>query len=144
MKLGIKSVEYIQVESVDDYSFLPPGSKFSFSSFIKEDLKELPFVPDTGNFSESWKSGADGKYSEFTFSATIRRDKEEYRSILQSLTGKRHIFQITLISGVKCVIGSRESVPTFGWSDVVSGTSSNEFTIEISNNSLHGVLINSK
>lgn len=144
MKLGIRSIESIPVENVDDYSFLSPGSKFDFSSFIKGDLTELPFVPDTGSFSETWKSGADGKYSEFTFSATIRRDKEKYRSQLQSLTGRRHIFQITLISGVKYVIGSRESIPTFGWSDVVSGTSSNEFTLEISNNSLHGVLINSK
>lgn len=144
MKLGIRKIEYVNIESVDDYSYLPAGSSFDFSSFVKGELTELPFVPDNASFNEAWRSDGDGKYSELTFSATIRRDKEKYRNLLQAMTGRRNIFQITLISGVKYVIGSRESVPSFSWADAISGISSNEFTVEISNKSLHGALINSK
>ena len=74
-------------------------------------------------------------------SAAVRANKEEYRPVLQKLAGKKAVFEVELISGVKYVVGSREFIPTFTYSDGISGISSNGFTFQIKNQSLHGALI---
>ena len=71
----------------------------------------------------------------------IRADKDTYRNTLQGLTGKKAIFQLELISGVKYIIGSKEFVPTFTFTDGISGISSSGFTIKIECKSLHGVFL---
>mgnify|MGYP006916082846 CR=1 FL=1 len=143
MKLGIRKIRHILASRVGDYSQLPAGSSFNFAAFLSSALEELPFTPESADFQESWKYDENGKYSEMTLTAAIRADKETYRPVLQQLQGKRFIFEVELISGVKYVIGSKEFLPTFTYSDAISGISSNGFTINISLQSLHGVLLDS-
>ena len=90
MRLGIRNIEYIPAQNVRDYSSLPAGSSVNFSDFLLSDLKKLPFTPETGDFLENWLDDENGKYSDFTFSASVRRNKEEYRDLLQMLLRKRH------------------------------------------------------
>lgn len=141
MKLGIRSLSYVAGTKVSDFSMLPPGSRIKFSDFLSGDLVALPFTPETADFSEQWNYDENGEYSEVQFTASVRADKENYRDILRHLSGKNHIYRVELISGVKYIIGSREFMPTFSYSDRVSGNSSNGFTIMISCRSLHGCLI---
>lgn len=141
MKLGVRNIKWIPASDVEDFSTLPPGASFNLAAFLKADLKELPFTPESADISESWRYDDNGKYSEFSFAASIRADREKYRSTLQLLTGKKAIFVIELISGVKYVVGSREYVPTFTFSDGISGISTSGFSINITNKSLHGVLL---
>ena len=144
MRLGIRNIEYIPAQNVRDYSSLPAGSSVNFSDFLLSDLKKLPFTPETGDFLENWLDDENGKYSDFTFSASVRRNKEEYRDLLQILLRKRHIFKITLVSGISYIVGSQEYRPKFSYADKVSGISSSEFSFTISLKSLHGVLTCSK
>ena len=140
MKLGIRAIRYIPASSVDDYSYLAPGSSFSLSSFIHGSLTELPFTPETGDISEQWRYDDNGKYSDFRFKVSIRANREKYRSVLQQLEGQRNIYEIETTDGRKYVIGSREYLPTFTYTDTVSGQSTSQFSIDISLNSIHGAL----
>ena len=130
MHLGIRKIEYIDSTSLHDYSMLPPGSRLDISDFIKSGFgfSELPFTPETGNLEEQWIDDDNGKHSQVSFSASIRKGKDSHKSLLQSLV---------------YIIGSREYVPKFTYSDGVSGLSSSEFNINIDNESLHGLLVNS-
>ena len=141
MKLGIRKIRYIHASQVDDYSQLPAGASFDFSAFRNGDLRELPFTLDTADFTENWHYDENGRYSEVTASAAVRAYKEEYRPVLQQLAGRKYIFEVELISGVKYVVGSREFIPTFTYSDGISGISTNGFTFQIQNRSLHGALL---
>ena len=99
----------------------------------------------------SWQQGAmlqwfdddQGKHSNASFSASIRRNKDAFKQTLQALVGRKCVYKLTLISGIEYIIGSREYVPKFTYSDGVSGLSSSEFTINIENESIHGLLVNS-
>lgn len=141
MKLGIRNLKYILATKVSDYSMLPPGSTFNFDSFRSADLQQLPFTPEAADFSEKWHYDDNGKYSDVTLTVPIRADKDSYRDTLQALTGKKFIFQVELVSGVKYIIGSPEFVPTCEFSDGISGISTSGFTLNISCQSLHGVLL---
>lgn len=141
MKLGIRKIRYVPASQVQDYSQLPAGSTFDFAAFRNAALQELPFTMDTADFSENWRYDDNGRYSEVVVSAAVRADKETYRPVLQQLTGKKAIFEVELVSGIKYVVGSREFLPTFTYSDGISGISSNGFSIRIENRSLHGALL---
>ena len=141
MKLGIRKIRYVPASQVQDYSQLPAGSTFDFAAFRNAALQELPFTMDTADFSENWRYDDNGRYSEVVVSAAVRADKETYRPVLQQLTGKKAIFEVELVSGIKYVVGSWEFLPTFTYSDGISGISSNGFSIRIENRSLHGALL---
>lgn len=141
MKLGIRKIRYVPASQVQDYSQLPAGSTFDFAAFRNAAIQELPFTMDTADFSENWRYDDNGRYSEVVVSAAVRADKETYRPVLQQLTGKKAIFEVELVSGIKYVVGSREFLPTFTYSDGISGISSNGFSIRIENRSLHGALL---
>lgn len=141
MKLGIRKIRYVPASQVQDYSQLPAGSTFDFAAFRNAALQELPFTMDTADFSENWRYDDNGRYSEVVVSAAVRADKETYRPVLQQLTGKKAVFEVELVSGIKYVVGSREYLPTFTYSDGISGISSNGFSIRIENRSLHGALL---
>lgn len=142
MKVGIRNIRYIPVNQIGDYSMLPPGASFNLSAFLNGDLQELPFTPESADFSENWPDDDKGNHSDVSLSAIIRADKESVRPVLMQLQGKKHIFEVELINGLKYVIGSKEYVPTFSFSDNLSGISKNSFSIKITNKSLHGVLFN--
>lgn len=141
MKLGIRKIRYVPASQVQDYSQLPAGSTFDFAAFRNAALQELPFTMDTADFSENWRYDDNGRYSEVVVSAAVRADKETYRPVLQQLTGKKAVFEVELVSGIKYVVGSLEFLPTFTYSDGISGISSNGFSIRIENRSLHGALL---
>jgi hypothetical protein len=145
MILGIRKIEYIDSAYVHDYSQVIPGSTINLASYMVagHTLTQLPFTPETGDLQEQWTDDDGGKVSKAVFSASIRKDKEIYRSKLQGLMGRKCIFLLTLISGVQYIIGSKEFVPKVTYSDGVSGLSSSEFTLRIENESLHGILLNS-
>ncbi len=145
MLLGIRKIEYIDSAYVHDYSQVIPGSSINLASYLEagHSLSQLPFTPETGDLQEQWSDDDAGKLSQAIFSASIRRDKDSYRSVLQSLMGRKCIWVVTLISGVQYIIGSKEYIPKFTYSDGVSGLSSSEFSIRIENDSLHGILLNS-
>jgi hypothetical protein len=140
MKLGIRSLKYVPLSKVNDYSALPSGSSLPMSNYFSEDPVEMPFTPETADLSEEWHYDENGKYSEFSFSGSVRTDKETHRSLLENLAGKKAVFVIESIEGTVYIIGSRDFVPTFTFTDILSGQSSSEFTIKIENRSLHGVL----
>lgn len=144
MMLGIRKIEYIDSAHIHDFSMLNPGSAFDVSSFIHQDhsFAELPFTPETADLEENWSDDEGGAYSSAIFNASIRKNKEQYRSLLQNLLGRKCIWKLTLISGVEYIIGSKEFLPKFTYSDGVSGLSSSEFTIRIENDSTHGILLN--
>lgn len=144
MRLGIRKIEWIDAAQVNDYSCVAPGSSVRLAGFIKDGgtLTELPFVPEVANFEEQWLIGDDGQYSSAIFDAAIRRDKAGFKPVLMKLQGKKAIWLLTLINGEQWVIGSPECVPTFSFSDTMSGISSSELAINISCESLHGVLKN--
>ena len=141
MKLGIRKIRYIPVTQVGDYSALPAGASINFPAFLDGPLRDLPFTPETADFTENWRYDDNGRYSEVVVSAAVRANKEDYRPVLQQLAGRKAVFEVELISGVKYVVGSREFIPTFTYSDGISGISSNGFTFQIKNQSLHGALI---
>lgn len=141
MKLGIRNLKYILASHVGDYSMLPAGSTFNFDSFRTAGLQQLPFTPESADFQEQWRYDENGKYSDVNLTVPIRADKDSYRDTLQQLTGKKFIFQVELISGVKYIIGSPEFLPTVTFSDGISGISSSGFTMNIACKSLHGVLL---
>ena len=145
MILGIRKIEYIDSAYVNDYSQVIPGSSINLSSYLVSGhtLSQLPFTQETGDLQESWADDDAGQLSKVTFSASIRRNKDSYRTILQSLLGRKCVWVLTLISGVKYIIGSRQFVPKFTYSDGVSGLSSSEFSIKLENESLHGILLDS-
>ena len=139
MKVGIRNIRYIHVSHVRDYSMLAPGTAFDFSAFIDAPMEELPFTPESADFSENWPEDDKGNHSDVSLAAVINAKKEEYRPLLNRLQGKSHIFEVELISGEKYIIGSREYVPSFTYSDAISGISKNAFSFKITNKSLHGV-----
>lgn len=141
MKLGIRNLKYALTSQVSDFSMMPPGSTINIAAFLTGELSALPFTPESADFTEKWSYDENGKYSDVSITIPIRADKDAYRNILQGLTGKKAIFQLELISGVKYVIGSREFVPTFTFTDGISGISSSGFTIKIDCKSLHGVFL---
>lgn len=141
MKLGVRAIRYIHTSKVADYSYLPAGSSFTLNSFLQGELAELPFTPETADITEKWNYGTDGKHSEFTLAAQARTGKDSFRPLLQELTGRKYIFEVELISGVKYVIGSLEFPPTFTWADNISGISSSAFSFQIDLKSVHGVLL---
>ncbi len=141
MKLGIRNLKYALTSQVSDFSMMPPGSSINFAAFMTGNLSDLPFTPESADFTEKWSYDENGKYSDVSITIPIRADKDAYRNILQGLTGKKAIFQLELISGVKYVIGSKEFVPTFTFTDGISGISSSGFTIKIDCKSLHGVFL---
>jgi len=141
MKLGIRNLKYILSSKVSDYSMLPAGSTFNFDSFHTDALQQLPFTPEAADLQEHWTYDDNGKYSDVSLTVPIRADKDSYRDLLQQLTGKKFIFQVELISGVKYIIGSPEFLPTVEFSDGISGISSSGFTLNITCKSLHGVLL---
>lgn len=142
MKTGIRKLRYIPVEKTGDFSMFQPGSVINLSSFLDGDLSELPFTPETADLTESWQYDENGKYSEASFSAEIRADREKYRQILQNLAGRKHIFEVERVDGVKCIFGSYEFPPTFTYGDALSGNTKSAFSIKISLRSLHGILFN--
>jgi hypothetical protein len=141
MKLGIRNLKYALTSQVSDFSMMPPGSSINLAAFMTGNLSDLPFTPESADFTEKWSYDENGKYSDVSITIPIRADKDAYRNILQGLTGKKAIFQLELISGVKYVIGSKEFVPTFTFTDGISGISSSGFTIKIDCKSLHGVFL---
>ena len=141
MKLGIRNLKYALTSQVSDFSMMPPGSSINLAAFMTGNLSDLPFTPESADFTEKWSYDENGKYSDVSITIPIRADKDAYRTILQGLTGKKAIFQLELISGVKYVIGSKEFVPTFTFTDGISGISSSGFTIKIDCKSLHGVFL---
>lgn len=141
MKLGIRNLKYVLTSQVSDFSMMPPGSSINLAAFMTGNLSALPFTPESADFTEKWSYDENGKYSDVSITIPIRADKDAYRNILQGLTGKKAIFQLELISGVKYVIGSKEFVPTFTFTDGISGISSSGFTIKIDCKSLHGVFL---
>ena len=143
--LGIKKIEYCDSTNLHDYSQLAPGSTINLASYLKAgcSFSELPFTVETADLSEQWLDDEGGQHSQVSFSASIRKDKEQYRGLLNRLRGRKAIWKITLVEGKVYVIGSKEFVPTFTWSDGVSGLSSSEFTISIENDSTHGILLHS-
>lgn len=141
MKLGIRNLKYIAATKVSDYSMLPPGSTFNFDSFLSDNLQRLPFTVEAADFTEKWTYDDNGKYSDITFTVPVRAQKDSYRDILQLLTGKKFIFQVELISGIKYIIGSPEFLPTASFTDGISGISSSGFTLNITCRSIHGVLL---
>lgn len=144
MRLGLRKIEWIDSALLHDYSMVAPGSTIRLSSYIKNggQLRPLPFTPETANMEETWQDDTDGIYSYLDFNAAIRRNKDEFKDVLQQLTGKKAVWLLTLNSGVQYIIGSPEFVPSFKYSDSISGQSSSEFSIRISNDSLHGLLKN--
>ncbi len=140
MKIGIRKIQYIHRSKVSDFSQFPRGSRINLSEFISDSLSDLPFTPEIAEYSESWVDDDNGKCSEVELTAIIRADKEEHRNTLQALLGSQHIFILTLISGIKYIIGTSQEIPTFIWTDKISGISNSEFAIKITNKSLHGVL----
>lgn len=141
MKLGIRNLKYALTSQVSDFSMMPPGSSINLAAFMTGNLSDLPFTPESADFTEKWRYDENGKYSDVGITIPIRADKDAYRNSLQGLTGKKAIFQLELISGVKYVIGSKEFVPTFTFTDGISGISSSGFTIKIDCKSLHGVFL---
>lgn len=141
MKTGIRKIQYVPASDIQDYSQLPAGASFDFAAFRTGELRDLPFTMETADFSENWRYDANGRYSEISVTAAVRADKETYRPVLQQLTGKKAVFLVELVSGVKYVVGSLEYLPTFTYSDGISGISSNGFSIRIENRSLHGALL---
>ena len=141
MKLGIRNLKYALTSQVSDFSMMPPGSSINLAAFMTGNLSDLTFTPESADFTEKWSYDENGKYSDVSITIPIRADKDAYRNILQGLTGKKAIFQLELISGVKYVIGSKEFVPTFTFTDGISGISSSGFTIKIDCKSLHGVFL---
>lgn len=141
MKLGIRNLKYALTSQVSDFSMMPPGSSINLAAFMTGNLSDLPFTPESADFTEKWSYDENGKYSDVSITIPIRADKDAYRNILQGLTGKKAIFQLELISGVKYVIGSKEFEPTFTFTDGISGISSSGFTIKIDCKSLHGVFL---
>ena len=141
MKLGIRNLKYALTSQVSDFSMMPPGSSINLAAFVTGNLTEIPFTPESADFTEKWSYDENGKYSDVDLTIPIRNDKDSFRNTLQALTGKKAIFQLELISGVKYIIGSKEFVPTFTFTDGISGISSSGFSIKISCKSLHGVLL---
>ena len=144
MRLGIRKLEYISSTHLHDFSELPAGSSLRVTNFIKpgHSFSQLPFTPETGSLSEVWSNDDAGQKSKVSFKASIRQNKDAYKSILQALVGRKCVWKLTLTSGVEYIIGSKEYVPKFTYSDGVSGQSSSEFSISIENESLHGLLVN--
>lgn len=142
MKLGIAKIEYIDSRSMRDYGAVAPGASIDTGDFILpgESFTELPFTFNTADLEEGWPASKAGKVSEVTFSAAIRAEREKYRPVLQALAGRKCIFRITRVSGERYVVGSRQAVPTFSYTEKLSGISSSEFAISITNSSKHGIL----
>lgn len=140
MKLGIRTISYIPVEGCADFGQLPPGTKFDLSSFLSSPPSVLPFTPATVDLTEQWSYDAGGRRSDISLAADIRANREEYRPVLQQLTGRRHLFLVETIDGQKYIIGSPSFPATFTWSDSVSGISRLAFGIRIECRSLHGAL----
>ena len=145
MLLGIRKIEYIYSKNLYDYSYLAPGSSLNIDRFIKTGchFTALPFTIETGELSEQWLDNEQGKHSKVSFAAAIRKNKDAFKNTLQALLGRKCVYKITLVSGIEYIIGSPEYVPVFTYSDAVSGISSSEFTFNIENESIHGLLVNS-
>lgn len=141
MKLGIRSFKYVPLSSVNDYSMVPPGTTIKLSQVFSQDPVAIPLTNETCEFNETWSYDENGSYSNCSFSASVRADKENYRSVLQKLQGKKAVFIIETIAGIVYVLGSIEFVPTFTYVDRISGQSSSEFNVKVENRSLHGALL---
>ena len=140
MKLGIRTISHAPLASCTDFGMLPPGTQFNLSSFLDGTPTPLPFTPETADLTEKWDYDGRGRSSSVALAAEIRADREQYRAVLQQLTGRRHLFVVETIDGKKYVIGSPRFPATFTWSDSVSGISRSAFSIHIECRSLHGAL----
>lgn len=142
MKLGIAKLEYIDSRSVRDFGAVPPGSSIHLADFIETgaSFAALPFTFNTADLEEQWPASSTGIMSEVAFSVSLRAEREKYRSLLQQLNGRKCIFRVTRVSGEKYIIGSRTYIPTFSYSEHMSGISSSEYAISIRNQSKHGIL----
>jgi len=142
MKLGVRKISHAPASSVAPISALPPGSPLKLSAILTTgSFTELPFTPETADISENWNYDDNGKYSDYSLTASLRAGKETYRPALAALTGRKHVFLVELINGEKFLIGSPEFVPTFTYSDGISGISTSGFTFKIALKSLHGAFL---
>lgn len=141
MKLGIKKIQYIHRTKVKDFGSLPAGSTVKLDNFLTDSLSDLPFTPEIIDFLENWNIDDNGRFSEVDITSVVRANKDAHRPTLQKLTGNQHIFVLTLLSGLRYIVGTSSEVPTFSWTDKISGISSSEFAIKIHNKSLHGVFL---
>lgn len=140
MKLGIKAMRYFPAAGCMNFGYLPAGSTVDLATVLDGSPQQLPFTPETADLAEEWTYDTGGRSSLAQFSAEIRANREQYRDVLQLLTGRRFLFEVETIDGKRYIIGSPGYPPTFTWSDRVSGISKSAFSINISCRSLHGVL----
>lgn len=141
MKLGIKKIQYIHQSKVKDFGSLPTGSQIKLENFLSDSLSDLPFTPEIADFLEDWGIDDNGRSSSVEITAVVRANKDEHRHTLNKLLGRQHIFVVTLLSGLRYVVGSPSSIPSFTWTDKISGISSSEFAFKITNRSIHGILL---
>ena len=143
MRLGIRKIEWIFASSLQDYSAIAPGVSVNIDAFVKEgkSFSELPFTPDTASVDEEWVDDGNGQYSKLSLSASIRKDRMQYSSLLARLTGRKTIWKVTLIDGNVYIIGSPEYLPKLTDSNSISGYSSSEFAVSIQCESKHGMLL---
>lgn len=143
--LGIRSITSIPVGKIVNLSYLPPHSSVSLAQLGPEltvgDLESIYFTPEEADFSESWSSDGNGRYSTINISGPIKTKKEASRDFLDRHIGRKHIYLVELISGVKYIVGSREFRPTFTYGDTVSGISVNKFSFKITLKSTHGAFL---
>lgn len=141
MKPGIKKIQYILASSVEDFGQLPPGTVIPSGAYFRASaLSDLPFIQETADYREQWNYDGNGRYSDFSFSAATRADKEALRPVFRKLAGRRFLFVITTVSGESFVIGSPSAPPTFTYTDGISGISDTGFTFNISLKSLQGIV----
>ena len=88
MRLGIRKIEWIFASSLQDYSAIAPGVSVNIDAFVKEgkSFSELPFTPDTASVDEEWVDDGNGQYSKVSLSASIRKDRMQYSSLLAILS----------------------------------------------------------
>ena len=140
MRLGIKKIEALSVSRIKDFSFLPDGCKFHLGDYISGTPEELPFIVENVEYNEDWVEDSNGKYSNFSLTGLTRKKKEEVRPIFNRLVSTKNIYIISFIDGQKAVVGSKEFIPKFKFSDSASGISKTDLKFTIELQSLHGVL----
>lgn len=140
MKIGLKKLEYLPLESVQDFSFMPRGSKVVLKAFTSELPRLLEGTQESAELSEAWPAGAKGIYSKVQVSISVRQNTSQSRALLDAMVGRRCLFRLTLVDGRAYVIGSREFPPTMTYTSRVSGTSMQEYAVSIACDSVHGML----
>lgn len=140
MKLGVKKIEFIGVDHVSDYSYMPAGSQINLTSCIVSGaLQELEFTQETANLEENWTDDDKGRRSAVKVTGCIRINKEQWFQKVRMMIGKKCIWKIQLVNGQKYVLGSKAYVPNFSFDDSVSGISSSEIGFSIALTSTHGL-----